>query len=102
MPLKAQVTAPSRAPGHSPAPPQPEAAPTPATGYTVQVAAVSKQQDAEALAAALKKKQYAVLIAKSPTDNLFHVQIGPFDDAKSADAMRNRLVKDGYNPIVKK
>jgi cell division septation protein DedD len=66
------------------------------------VAAVSKQQDAEALADALRKKQYPVFIVKPPTDSLFHVQIGPFDDAKYADTIRNRLIKDGYNPIVKK
>jgi DedD protein len=71
-------------------------------GYIVQVAAVSKQQDADALAAALRKKQYAVLVVSQPADNLFHVQIGPFADPKDAEAVRSRLVADGYNPILKK
>ncbi len=69
--------------------------------YTVQVAAVSKQDDAEILAAALRKKQYPVFIAGAPGDALFHVQVGPFSDPKDAETMRSRLAADGYNAIVK-
>ena len=86
----------------APAPPPPAAGKAASGGYAVQVAAVSKQQDAEALVAALRKKQYPVFIATSPTDPLFHVQIGPFNDQKYAESIRNRLVADGYNPILKK
>ena len=75
----------------------------PSAGYFVQVAAVSKQEDAEALVDALKKKQYpAFVAATSPADKLFHVQVGPFSDIKDAEAMRARLISDGYNPILKK
>ena len=69
--------------------------------FMVQVAAVSKQEDAEILVASLQKKQYPVFIANSPGDPLFHVQVGPFSDRKDADAMRTRLAGDGYNAIVK-
>ena len=83
-------------------PPDPMA-PVPATGYFVQVAAVSKQEDAEALVDALKKKQYPAFVAGSATtDKLFHVQVGPFGDIKEAEAMRSRLINDGYTPILKK
>jgi DedD protein len=74
----------------------------PANGYFVQVAAVSKQEDADALVDALKKKQYPALAASLPTDKLFRVQVGPFADIKEAEAMRTKLLGDGYNPIVKK
>jgi cell division septation protein DedD len=75
----------------------------PAGGYFVQVAAVSKQEDADALVDALKKKQYPALVAvNSAADKLFRVQIGPFADIKDAEATRSRLINDGYNPIVKK
>jgi DedD protein len=74
----------------------------PANGYFVQVAAVSKQEDADALVDALKKKQYPALAASLPTDRLFHVQVGPFSDIKDAESMRTKLLGDGYNPIVKK
>ena len=79
------------------------AAPPAGGGYVVQVAAVSKQEDAEALVAALKKKQYAAFaVNNSPSDKLFHVQVGPFADIKEAEGLRAKLVADGYNPILKK
>ena len=73
----------------------------PTSGYFVQVAAVSKPDDAQALVDALKKKEYAAFVANS-TDKLFRVQIGPFADIKEAEATRGRLINDGYSPILKK
>ena len=80
----------------------PASATAPSAGYTVQIAAVSRQEDANALVKALRKKQYPVFIASNVPDKLFHVQVGPFSDLKEADAMKARLVGDGYKPIVKK
>ena len=75
----------------------------PISGYFVQVAAVSKQEDAEALVDALKKKEYpAFVAAQATTDKLFRVQLGPYGEAKEAEAMRTRLIGDGYSPILKK
>jgi cell division septation protein DedD len=84
--------------------PAPAAAPgvLPTNAYFVQVAAVSKQEDAEALVDALKKKQYPAVIASGSADKLFHVQLGPYGDVKDAEAMRNKLIQAGYNPILKK
>jgi cell division septation protein DedD len=96
---------PTTAPGSDSAavtPPDPMMA-MPTNGYFVQVAAVSKQEDAEALVGALKKKQYpAFATNSSPADKLFHVQVGPFADIKDAENVRAKLVNDGYNPILKK
>ncbi len=89
------------APADADAPPDP----TKISGqnnYFVQVAAVSKQEDAAALVDALKKKQYAAFAASAGGDKLFHVQVGPFSDIKDAESARAQLVKDGYNPILKK
>jgi DedD protein len=72
-------------------------------GYFVQVAAVSRQEDAESLVEALKKKQYPAFTANnSSADKFYHVQVGPYGELKDAEAMRARLIGDGYNPIVKK
>jgi DedD protein len=74
-----------------------------AGGYFVQVAAVSRQEDAESLVEALKKKQYPAFTANnSSADKFYHVQVGPYADLKEAEGMRTRLIADGYNPIVKK
>ncbi len=83
-------------------PPDPMAA-IPSTPYFVQVAAVTKQEDAQALVDALKNKQYPAFVAtNSANEKLFRVQVGPFTDIKDAEATRSRLINDGYNPIVKK
>jgi len=99
-----QLTPPSNpAPVAAPPAPAPETPHASASAYVVQVAAVSKKEDAEALVGALKKKNYPVfLAANAPSDALFRVQVGPFNDFKDAEAMRGRLAGDGYSPIVKK
>ena len=71
-------------------------------GYVVQIAAVSKKEDADALQQALQHKQYPVMITPGPADKLFHVQIGPFAELKDAESMKTRLASDGYNAIVKR
>ncbi len=73
----------------------------PSSGFMVQVAAVSKQEDADALVSALRKKQYPVFVVNQASSNLFHVQVGPFMQQKDAEAMRSKLVGDGYNAILK-
>jgi hypothetical protein len=67
----------------------------------VQVAAVSHQEDADVLLSALKKQGYAVYAQPSPQDKLIHIQLGPFANRNDANAMRQRLLADGYNAIVK-
>ena len=99
------VTSPGSSAPASSAPPPEMAKPAPLTGgngYTVQVAAVSKQEDADALVDALKKKAYPVFVANATPDKLFHVQVGPFGDIKDAEAMKAKLMGDGYNPILKR
>lgn len=80
----------------------PELKASPGGAFVVQVAAVSKKEDAEALQQALMKKQYPVVVTPGGTDKLFHVQIGPFADMKDAETMKGRLAADGYNAIVKR
>jgi cell division septation protein DedD len=74
----------------------------PTAAYFVQVAAVSKQEDADALVDALKKKQYPAFVAPVGADKLFHVQVGPFSESKDAEGMKARLIADGYTPILKR
>ncbi len=71
-------------------------------GYVVQVAAVTKQEDAEALVSALRRKQYPVFITSADADKLFHVQVGPFTDIKEAETIKSKLTSDGYSPILKR
>ncbi len=66
----------------------------------VQIAAVSHQEDADVLVAALRKHGYAVAVRRDLTDSLLHVQIGPFTNRTDANTMRQKLLNDGYNAIV--
>lgn len=87
----------------SPAALAPSASPAVASSgsYMVQVAAVSHQEDANLLVGALRARGYTVTTRNNGADNFIHVQVGPFRDKKDADAMRQRLLTDGYNAIVK-
>jgi DedD protein len=67
----------------------------------VQIAAVTHQEDADLLITTLKRRGYNVAVHSEPQDKLLHVQVGPFASHKDADAMRQRLLADGFNAIVK-
>jgi cell division septation protein DedD len=66
----------------------------------VQIAAVSHPEDAEVLVNALRKHGYAVTVRREVADNLIHIQTGPFANRNDANAMRQKLINDGYNAIV--
>jgi len=69
-------------------------------GWMVQIAAVSHSEDAEVLVGALRKRGYTVTARREVGDNLIHVQTGPFVNRNDANAMRQKLLSDGYNAIV--
>jgi cell division septation protein DedD len=66
----------------------------------VQVAAVSHQEDANVLVAALRRHGYAATTRRESGDGLIHVQVGPFFSRNEANAMSQRLLGDGYNANV--
>jgi cell division septation protein DedD len=101
-PSAAKITSTAKDPGSTSNPTsQVSTIPEGGSGYYVQVAAVSKEEDADALVDALKKKDYPAM-STSTGDKLFHIQVGPFSDIKDAETWRAKLVSDGYNPILKK
>jgi DedD protein len=69
-------------------------------GWMVQIAAVSRTEDADVLIGALRKRGYAVTARREIGDNLIHVQTGPFVNRNDANSMRQKLLSDGYNAIV--
>ena len=83
---------------------KPAVAPVAGGAFVVQIAAVSREEDAAALAGALRKKSYSVFVVNNPAvhDKLYHVQVGPFATPQDAEAMKAKLTGEGYNPIVKR
>jgi len=80
---------------------------SPVTGpgtIVVQIAALSREDDAVSLAGALRKKDYNVFVVNNPitNDKFYHVQVGPFSTMAEAQAMKAKLVAEGYNPIIKR
>jgi DedD protein len=71
-----------------------------AGSWVVQVAAVENSTDADVLISALRRRGYSVSAHHEPGDNLLHVQVGPFASRSDADAIRQRLLNDGYNAMV--
>ena len=91
-----------------PAPAKPEAQPPAAasastTGmWAVQLGSFTSQENAERLAADLRKQGFAAFLSQLSTDSgqLHRVRIGPQKDRESAEAMAARLAKAGHKGQV--
>jgi DedD protein len=98
----ASETEPKPAPA-KPAPQQaaPEDA-SPTGMWAVQLGSFGNQQNAERLAADLRKQGYAAFLSQLSTDSgqLHRVRIGPQKDRESAEAMAARLAKAGHKGQV--
>jgi DedD protein len=68
----------------------------------LQVAAVTRQGDALAMADVLQQKRFPSFVVAPTTDNFYRVQVGPYRDEKSADAARSELDRDGFMAIIKR
>jgi cell division septation protein DedD len=79
----------------------PTDAPPTAGQPMVQIAAVSRPQDADVLVAALRQRGYGVVVRSEPQDHLLHVQVGPFANRTQATEVKQKLLSDGYNAIIK-
>jgi cell division protein FtsN len=100
--LTAVLTQPAEAaPASSAASPAAAPAAVPSAGTMVQIAAISNPADADVLVSALQKRGYSVSARRFTGDPLIHVQVGPFSNRADAIAMRQKLLSDGYNAILK-
>jgi DedD protein len=68
----------------------------------LQVAAVTRQGDALAMADLLQQKRFPSFVVAPTTDNYYRVQVGPYADQKSADAARSALDRAGFKAIIKR
>ena len=74
-----------------------------ATGmWAVQLGSFSNQENAERLAADLRKQGFAAFLSQLSTSSgqLHRVRIGPQKDRESAEAMATRLAKAGHKGTV--
>ncbi len=107
QPAVARQVEPKEAPARSEPEPESEPATTPAatstTGmWAVQLGSFSNKENAEKLAADLRKQGYAAFLSQLTTEKglLHRVRIGPQKDRASAEAMAGRLAKVGHKGQV--
>jgi DedD protein len=92
---------PVKAPVQAPAPPPAEKL-SAKNSIILQVAALSHQSDALAMAQVLQQKHFPAFVAKPlPGDNLYRVQVGPYSSDAIADASKAALDHDGFKAIIK-
>jgi DedD protein len=94
--------APALVPVKAPAPPPPVEKPNLKNSIILQVAALSHQSDAMAMAQLLQQKHFSAFVVKpTPGDNLYRVQVGPYSNDDIADAAKAALDHDGFKAIIK-
>jgi cell division septation protein DedD len=70
-------------------------------GTSLQVAALTKESDAMALANNLRKKNFPTFVQSPQGDKYYHVLVGPYPDQKAVDNARKGLEVAGFKAIVK-
>jgi cell division septation protein DedD len=68
----------------------------------VQVAALTRESDAMAMADAVQQKKFPAFVVAPTTDNFYRVQVGPYPDQQSAEAAQRALERAGFKTIIKR
>ncbi|MBI3405118.1 MAG: SPOR domain-containing protein [Acidobacteria bacterium] len=74
----------------------------PKGAVVLQVAALTREGDALALAETLQQKRFPAYVLPASTGNLVRVQVGPFADMESANLAKKSLEREGFKAIVKR
>jgi cell division septation protein DedD len=74
----------------------------PRGAIVLQIAALTKDQDALAMASALQERGFPAFVLTPSTDNFYRIQVGPYADVKSADQAKRALESAGFKVIVKR
>ncbi len=68
----------------------------------LQVAALTKESEALALAQVLQEKRFPAFVLTPSGDQYYRVQVGPYGDVQSAELARRALAKEGFKTIVRR
>jgi len=68
----------------------------------LQVAAVSRQDDALSIASSLQRKRFPATVLAPQKDKFYRVQVGPYKDQKSAEAAKKALEGAGFKAFYVK
>jgi cell division septation protein DedD len=68
----------------------------------LQIAALTHQSDALAMADVLQQKKFPSFVVTPSTDNFYRVQVGPYADQRAAESARDALDHAGFKAILKR
>jgi cell division protein FtsN len=68
----------------------------------LQIAAVTHEGDALAMADALQQKRFPAFVVTPTSDNFYRVQVGPYSDQKAAESAKSALDHAGFKAIIKR
>lgn len=97
-----QQQLPTSEPGRPSPPPASQTMAAPAAGQAYLQAHAGKRPDAELMASVLRKKGFPVVIAPGPTDDVFRVLVGPFEDDEAQRKGRKDLEAAGFKPFTRR
>ncbi len=67
----------------------------------LQLAALTEEASASAMAEALRKKGFPAFVLGPGADQFYRVQVGPYSDVPAARAASRRLEKAGFKPFLR-
>jgi DedD protein len=68
----------------------------------LQIAALTRQGDALAMADELQAKHFPSFVVAPASDNFYRVQVGPYSDEHAADTAKAALDQAGFKAIIKR
>jgi DedD protein len=68
----------------------------------LQIAALTRQGDALAMADELQAKRFPAFVVTPTSDNFYRVQVGPYQDEHAADTAKAALDHAGFKAITKR
>jgi hypothetical protein len=71
------------------------------SGFVLQVAAMSEEDNADALAATLNRKKFPAFTYKRSSDRLYKVAVGPYPDLSSSNQVKDALQQENYEALLK-
>ena len=74
----------------------------PKGALVLQVAAMTRQSDAVALAQALQQKKFPAFVLPPGAGRFYRVRVGPYADPQSADLARQKLESQGFKAITRR
>jgi len=68
-------------------------------GFVLQVAEMSRKENADALAAALNQKKFPAFAFRRGNDHFYKVLVGPYPDVRSSNQVKDQLQRENYQAL---